>query len=466
MQRNTTLSVALLILVVALAIWSFARVVDRRFSSGEAYPRYSTLRSDPLGAKAFFEAVDRLEGVDAIRHFRPLDKLEEGRDTTLFLLHLTPEVFTDRRFNATPLLSFAAQGGRVVVTLDGQRDLRERFEKRVDERRKANAERARERDDKKAGGNADDSKDGIRERPSSDRNRDEAGEDGEKDEDDEALTLRRARSFQQVLGVTADPRNFTMTSAGALVLEKEAALPLNSGQLPGWYSRTGLKFEESEVMDGQEEEAPKAPRLRAGNWTVLARVGDSIMLAEQRIGQGSIVVATDSFFVSNEALFKEPAPAFLAWLVGPSSKVIFDEAHLGTVETPGIMTLARRLHLEGAFIGGLVLFGLFIWQSSSSLVPAQDQGSPAASVVSGHGATSGLVSLLRRGIPRRELLARCVAEWKKSHRQTGASASRLAAADEVMAALPSTRVGPRLAPDVYRRICDAVHAAPRSKGSR
>lgn len=188
------------------------------------------------------------------------------------------------------------------------------------------------------------------------------------------------------------------------------------------------------------------------------------MIAEQRIGQGSVVVATDSYFASNEALLKERAPQFLAWLVGPSREVIFDEFHLGTVESPGIMTLARRLHLQGLFIGGLVLFGLFIWQSSSSLVPAEDvAGKESEAVVSGHGATAGLISLLRRGISRGQLLTRCFEVWEKSARQNGAAASRVAAAEKVMAPVKGIKLPVRQVAGVYRQICEAVHTGPGRK---
>lgn len=484
MQRNNAVPVVILVLLGCFAVWCLSSIIGRRFSAGDTYPPYSSLRSDPLGSRVLFESLDRLEGLQAVRNYRSLDKLEGGPGQTLMLLRLTPEVFASREFNGRDVQSFAARGGRVVITLDGQvgnwKDMENRVEKRRDEnaedrereqreeRRKAR-EKKQEREQKQAA---------KKEAPSGPT--DKKGEDQRKlDELKEQMAwMSKSRSLKEVLGLTIEQKNFVMTAKGALELEKSPHLPLQDGELPAWYSRTSLKFEEiPEKKPGPEDETAgreddgsegkekeEKPVSTSDRWTALAAADGVVMIAEQRIGQGSVVVATDSYFASNEALLKERSPQFLAWLVGPSREVIFDEFHMGTVESPGIMTLARRLHLQGLFIGGLVLFGLFIWQSSSSLVPAEDvSGKESEAVVSGHGATAGLISLLRRGIPRSQLLTRCFEVWEKSARQTGAAASRVAAAEKVMAPVKGIKLPVRQVAGVYRQICEAVHMGPGRK---
>lgn len=482
MQRNNAVPVVILVLLGCFAVWCLSSIIGRRFSAGNAYPPYSSLRSDPLGSRVLFESLDRLDGMQAVRNYRSLDKLEGGPGQTLLLLRLTPEVFASREFNGKDVQAFAARGGRVVITLDGQVGNWQEMENRVDKRRDENAER-REHEQQEERRKEREKK---REREQAVKKdapaqpADKKGEDARKLEElqEQMAWVLKSRSLKEILGLTVDRQNFVMTAKGALELEKSPQLPLKDGELPAWYSRTSLKFEEMPEkkpaaegkLDGRDkavnkdEEKEEKPVSTSDRWTALAAANGAVMIAEQRIGQGSVVVATDSYFVSNEALLKERAPQFLAWLVGPSREVIFDEFHLGTVESPGIMTLARRLHLQGLFIGGLVLFGLFIWQSSSSLVPAEDVSSKESeAVVSGHGATAGLISLLRRGIPRGQLLTRCFEVWEKSARQTGAAASRVAAAEQVMTPVKGIKLPARQVAGVYRQICEAVHTAARRK---
>ncbi|WP_038163573.1 DUF4350 domain-containing protein [Verrucomicrobium sp. BvORR106] len=489
MQRNNAVPVVILVLLGCFAVWCLSSIIGRRFSAGNAYPPYSSLRSDPLGSRVLFESLDRLDGVQALRNYRSLDKLEGGPGQTLMLLRLTPAVFASRELNGKDVQAFAARGGRVVITLDGQVGNWQEMENRVDKRRDDNADRReREQWEKRKAElekmRKEKEKEDEKKKSADDSAGKKSADQRKSEEREEHMAwLMKSRSLKEVLGLTVNQQNFVMTAKGAVKLEKSPELPLKDGELPSWYGRTSLKFEETpekkpvtdekkadaagdKAKDGakEEEEEDAKPVSTADRWTALAAADGGVMLAVQRIGQGSVVVATDSYFASNEALLKERAPQFLAWLVGPSREVIFDEFHMGTVETPGIMTLSRRLHLQGLFIGGLVLFGLFIWQSSSSLVPAEDVSSKESeSVVSGHGATAGLISLLRRGIPRGQLLTRCFEVWEKSARQTGAAASRVAAAAQVMAPVKGIKLPARQVASVYRQLCEVLHTGSRRK---
>ena len=80
-------------------------------------------------------------------------------------------------------------------------------------------------------------------------------------------------------------------------------------------------------------------------------------------------MATDSYFVSNEAMAKDRHADLLAWLIGPDKNVVFDEAHFGIVETSGVAVLMRKYRLHGLAAGLMLLAGLFIWKNSTSLVP-------------------------------------------------------------------------------------------------
>jgi hypothetical protein len=148
------------------------------------------------------------------------------------------------------------------------------------------------------------------------------------------------------------------------------------------------------------------------------------VIVERRFGAGSLVLASDSFFVSNEAMRRERRPQLLAWLTGPGTRVIFDETHHNVFDQPGVSMLLRKYRLHGLIIGLLVLAALFIWKNVTSLVPpigAEKFASGGNEIVSGRESFAGFVNLLRRGIAPKELLATCMAEWKKNLPQGRAS---------------------------------------------
>src|SRR5438552_9474299 len=82
---SRTLAIRLLLIVVfAGFIFGIAKLFKLRFEAGDVYPEYSSLRADPLGAKAFYESLDTL--LATRRNYRPFSKLGDGRETTLFYL--------------------------------------------------------------------------------------------------------------------------------------------------------------------------------------------------------------------------------------------------------------------------------------------------------------------------------------------------------------------------------------------
>ena len=146
--------------------------------------------------------------------------------------------------------------------------------------------------------------------------------------------------------------------------------------------------------------------------------GTNAVVIERKFGKGSVVIASDSFFVSNEAMLKDRHADLLAWLVGANRTVVFDEAHLGMSESPGVAALMRKYRLHGLAAGLLLLAGLFIWKNSTSLMPPHADGR-SEDFVAGKDAASGFVNLLRRNIPPRDVFATCFAEWKKTAAPSG-----------------------------------------------
>jgi hypothetical protein len=155
-------------------------------------------------------------------------------------------------------------------------------------------------------------------------------------------------------------------------------------------------------------------RLDPG-WETLYLAKGKPVLIRRAWGQGEIIVATDSYLVSNEALRNERCPALLGFLAGPGGHLLFDETHLGTQEQEGVMVLMKKFRLEGYLWGLLAVVLLFLWRNSAPLVPPRPAGGQAAlgGIVSGKDSRSGLVNLLRRNIPPAELLQTSFGEWKR-----------------------------------------------------
>ena len=151
-------------------------------------------------------------------------------------------------------------------------------------------------------------------------------------------------------------------------------------------------------------------------WKAIYRLEGRSVIVERAMGQGSIVFTADSFFVSNEALRVDRNPALLAWLIGPNSQVVFDEYHFGIMKTKGIAALIRTYRLHWFFVGIVFLAVLVVWKNATHFVPPPGPApnSIQAPLASKRDHTQGLISLLRRNIPVKDILTVCVAEWKKS----------------------------------------------------
>ena len=191
-------------------------------------------------------------------------------------------------------------------------------------------------------------------------------------------------------------------------------------------------------------------------WQTIYARGKNPVVIERKFSKGSVVIASDSYFLSNEAMLKDRHAELLAWVVGDSRQIVFDEAHFGILDTSGVAALMRKYHLHGLAAGLLLLAALFIWKNSTSLVPAQARAA-REDFVAGKDATSGFVNLLRRSVPPRDVFATCFAEWKKAAAPSGKfSTTRLQQAEAIFDSEKSRPVGERDPIATYRKISEAL----------
>ena len=199
-------------------------------------------------------------------------------------------------------------------------------------------------------------------------------------------------------------------------------------------------------------------------WRVLYTCAGQPVIMERPSGQGTFALSTLSYVISNEALRDERETALLVWLLDGKTHVVFDETHHGIHESPGLMTLVRRYGLTWALLNLLVLAVLYIWRNNAALIPAEDAAAAeGANVAAGKDSATALGNLLRRNIARSDLMATCVAAWKRS----GGPGARLpeTAVRRIEARVESDRLlpdGQRAPEKLYNEICRTVKQEGRS----
>lgn len=363
----------------------FLEVIEKRFAEGGVYPHYASFRSDPLGTSALYESLTAIPGITVSRNITALNTIKglDG-DTALLLLGLPRESLGDLRDSpdGSLILDAVRSGGRLVVTINPGL-VPEKFQPARSEEEEDWFERRRK----------------LREERIRSERREEETEEAENEEVD------FERAMDQALGERLTEKfGFRLKSLEEFERPEEG-WELKPGPkskvraLPDWYSQ--FRFEK-----------------KGGSWRTIARAEGGPVVIEKRLGQGSLVFASDSFFVSNEALHREASPEFLVWLLGGKANIVFDETIHGVRESGGAMVLMRRYRIHGVFFGLLLFVSLWAWRSSSPLAPGEEGNggglAATASAVAGEEASSGLTRLLRRSISPAQLLRQCLDLWSES----------------------------------------------------
>jgi len=397
-----------IILIIAgiaavIFLYEIEQLFNLGFTTGENYPVYSSFRSDPLGARALYGALGSLRGVSVERNIKPLTKIGGGRGKTLILCGADTSPDPVEAIKA--IEAFIADGGRFVVTFFPE--LQEsawylppeekKEEKKKDEKKQGDAKDAKKPDKKE-------------EQPSE-----------QKDIKFESIEKRWEFSFAHKEMPTSGESKLGDTYA------RKVAGPVELPARLSW--RTALYF----------DQLGKAWR------TLYALDGHSVVI-ERRMGKGSIVLCSDSYLLSNEAMRNGRYSALLAWLVGQSSSVIFDETHLGVETEPEVMTLIRNYRLHWALISLIVVAMLFVWRNATSLVPRRPEGENVSQSLKGKDSTAGLVNLLRRSVPANKVVNVCLDEWQASFARDpkfkAANVSRARAIAEREAGAPAMKGDP------------------------
>lgn len=396
-----------LILVVCGAAFVFGlfELFKLRYEAGDVYPAYSSLRADPLGVMVFYESLGRMPGVSVRRDFSADNLLPGGREVTYLHLAGAAEEWTEMPEELVQEVDgFLSRGGRLVIT----------FFPETSRPFRATA---------------------VPPRP--------AKKSSPQSKAEQAKQLRRT-SLKKQWGVefgfvALTPGQGTAYEPARVIGRTDLPLPANLD----WHSAMILTNLDSA-------------------WRTIYERGRNPVVVERQVGSGSVVLATDSYFLSNEALSKERHADLLAWLVGPGRLVVFDEAHFGIVANSGVATLMRQYRLHGLAAGLLLLAGLFVWKNSTSFVPPYPD-ERTNGPVAGKEAAAGFVNLLRRNISSRDVLRVCFDEWTRTlQRRSGHSIARV---DQAQAVLEAENAKARVERDpvrAYQEICRVLKARKES----
>ena len=105
---------ALAALLVFLFVWGAEQVAVMPLETGEVYPRYSSLRADPLGAKALYESLAALPELDVSRLYKQRPVLDPG--TALLVLGVDAESWSGLSEDVlTGYERLLQKGGRLVI---------------------------------------------------------------------------------------------------------------------------------------------------------------------------------------------------------------------------------------------------------------------------------------------------------------------------------------------------------------
>lgn len=172
-----------------------------------------------------------------------------------------------------------------------------------------------------------------------------------------------------------------------------------------------------------------------GDWEVMAKSQDLPVVLQRKFGAGKLLLLADSYPLSNVALAAHRNAELISWLFPQHSAVIFDESHFGIVDHPGIMSLARRYGLDGAFAAIVSLALLYLWANRYSLNPASRKRADAEIVIKGVGGNEIFTNLLRRNLPAKDLCTICLQIWKQKGVQNPIKQARM---ESLLNSLPPT----------------------------
>jgi hypothetical protein len=365
--------VALLIGLVVLLALAVGRLFSLRFERGDIYPRYSSLRADPLGTKALAEVIKELPGFSVERNYHELSRLKARQPATILYLGIDYSTRIDEEEFAEAE-RIARGGARLIISFAHELPLSSGS---------TSAPGTTPSPPKATPAPASTPVPATTPAP--------IPSVKSKRTANESVRFREAAGSWGVSFDRMHSKEFEAINAVA----KPSAEETNLDSTVPWH--TALYFKDLDPA-----------------WSTIYRCNDLPVAIERKFGAGTIVLCSDSYFLSNEGLLKTRASKLVARVIGPPQTVVFDELHNDVAENPNIAGIARKHGLGGAILALLGVAAFFIWKNAVPFLPRQASPEDGEAHVIGFDASAGFINLLRRGVPSNRILAVCVEEWLKS----------------------------------------------------
>ncbi len=355
-MKKNSISLGLVIVIVMFLVGILA-IFSMQYDKSDNLPLYSSLRADPIGAKIFYESLSNINDLNVQQNLKSYYQLPTDYKYTFFFLGSTVNFFKyiDKN-NYEKLHSLIQEGNRLVITLSSDN----KFFSLKKTQKVISQQKEVEKEEEKV----------------------EEVKEVESKKEEAFLKKGWNICFLETCDKSKDNHEELLLS-----------MPPDSSKIP-WNSN--IHFETGE------------------EWNVILKDNNKNLIVERSIGKGSLVFLSDSYLLSNEAMFKDRYSWFLSWLIGNNSNIIFDEVHLGIVHKTNVIELAKRFKLHGFFFGLVVLVVLYIWKNFSFFIPNKNPSKESNNIKLGKDSSSGFVQLLEKSISKEDISKTCKNEWLKT----------------------------------------------------
>jgi hypothetical protein len=341
------------------------RLLSLEFESGDAFPRFSSYRPDPLGLLVLHEALASLPGPAPQRNLLPADTADFPEGATL--LFAGASVGRDTVKTLEHLERFVDGGGRLVIAFRPDVHVPEGY---------PNPPKKQTADSDESGQDSDSSEE------SSDEN---VQEDSSRDEMMEALMPRE--DIAERWGFGYDMKDVDNGRESAIPVGSAETVATLPSTLP-WHSKLVFK-----------DLSPE--------WTAVYQRDGSPVVIERPWGAGTIVLSADNYTLTNEAMRRQREAGYVAWLVGTDQPVVFEETHLGVAKPIGIMALIKRYRLVPVLLAAIFIVALHVWRNAASLIPKSSGAVNEAAAVPAFTTVAGMANIVRRSVSPADLPETC-----------------------------------------------------------
>ncbi|MEM9445033.1 MAG: hypothetical protein AAGA18_06745 [Verrucomicrobiota bacterium] len=394
--------------LLLLLLFGIIEFFSLSFESGDIYPEYSSFRSDLKGTRVLFDSLQAVN-ISAERNFIKLGSYMPGYEGSCVIVCGVHE----NNFDMIPenlfqeLEARISKGWRLIVTLPGG-DYRISSQEKNEEQPNQDDSRKDQTEEVSHTGSFQEGEKKLNGRDEIQRKESNNKRDSRPTLYERNLSVwlewNAAIKNLPTKALPDEEQNFLVSKLSQSYKLKTSSESIALPQEIAWYSNRYF-----DLMTEGEEESVEVRDL----WNIVYEIEGYPVVIERPIGSGSVVLASDSYFLSNEALANERNVNLILWIMDNKEQVIFDEVHHGVQRTLGIFNLFERFRVEGFLLGVMIVFVLFLWKRMTSLVVQDERfyGWQVENIVSGRDAISGLVHLLKRNIARKDLLNVCVREW-------------------------------------------------------